>query len=220
MKKHLLSLLLVCSMLVCLTGCGKDFDASGYVQGYMDTCLKGDGTNYAKLCGVSEEETTEVYEKGIDEVVNGWLTGVSLSDESKNKVENAVKTLFQATSYTVGKAEKQKDGSYTVDVTIQPLEINLDATAMQDLQTRTMSQYMEAHPEDETLSDTEAFGTLLATEFAAYLTKISENPTYGEEVKKTVTVSVKDKQYMLSEEDQYTLITSSVSTGTNSTENK
>ncbi len=218
MKKHLLSLLLICSMLVFLTGCGKDFDASGYVQGYMDTCLKGDGTNYAELCGVSEEETTEVYEEGIDEVVDGWLTGVSLSDESKSEVESAVKALFKKTSYSVGKAEKQDDGSYSVPVTIQPLEIKLDTAAMQDLQTETMSQYMEAHPEDESLSDTEALGNLLATEFAAYLTNISENPTYAEEVTKNVTVSIQDKQYMLSEEDQYTLITSSVATGTESTE--
>ena len=129
-----------------------------------------------------------------------------------------VKALFKKTSYSVGKAEKQDDGSYSVPVTIQPLEIKLDTAAMQDLQTETMSQYMEAHPEDESLSDTEALGNLLATEFAAYLTNISENPTYAEEVTKNVTVSIQDKQYMLSEEDQYTLITSSVATGTESTE--
>ena len=45
-------------LVVMLTGCGRNFDSSGYVTSIMDTLYKGNYTSYMDFTGVSRSDVS------------------------------------------------------------------------------------------------------------------------------------------------------------------
>jgi acyl-CoA-binding protein len=73
--------LLTVIMVVTAACGGQEFDASGYVQAFMDMMTKGEVENYMEITGQSEEEAKKDYTAMTDammEALNGggfWIQG-------------------------------------------------------------------------------------------------------------------------------------------------
>ena len=199
MKKSLAAIVCMFMVVVSVAGC-KSFDATGYVKGYLDTIMKGECAEYAKICEVEESEAEKVYQEQIDVTVQGWTTGFDLSDELKGKYEQLVKDLLKKTKYEV--KEAKKDGkNFTVDVEIEPLKLNLTEDEITQLGTELATQYQETH---ETIDQAE-FMTFLAEEYYNFISEKAANCEYGEKTTVTVAVQLVDNKYTLSTTDQQTL---------------
>lgn len=211
MKKQWMLFPLIALLCVYMIGCGKDFDAAGYVQGYMDTCLKGSGKQFAKLCAVDTSQTEALYRSGIEDVMHSWLSGVTLNAEAEDMVTDALQDLFMATRYNVTNTKKEKDGSFTVTVTIEPLIFPIDKGIMKEIETSATTQYTDDNPEDEEI-DQEKYGLIVAKKFSSYVQKQLEKKAYGDTITLTTTLSIENKQYKLSDEEQGNLISNTLIT--------
>ena len=81
MKKSI-SLAAICMLVISmLAGCGTKFDASKYVQAQLDNSFKNDSSLIVEQKIASAEEASDVYEQGVDTVVDNFFIGVSVSDE-------------------------------------------------------------------------------------------------------------------------------------------
>ena len=88
MKKRLFALLCMITVVASMvTGCVTSFDATGYVKGYLDSTMKADFDEYAKLCDSEVSEVEKVYNKGIDNNVTSMLTGITVNDETKESIQ-------------------------------------------------------------------------------------------------------------------------------------
>lgn len=82
MKRRVLALICTVIMVIGMVGCQKSFDASGYVKGYLDATMKGEFEEYADLCQVETSEVEELYNEGIDAILTGWTTGLTIDRKS------------------------------------------------------------------------------------------------------------------------------------------
>lgn len=117
--KNTLFVTVLALMMVLTTACGSSFDASGYVNSFMDMISKGEVTEYAKLTGQTEEEAGQEYQellKAMKEAIN--QEGVS--EETIDRLVNVYVELLKRSKYTVHEAEKTDDG-YNVTVDIEPI---------------------------------------------------------------------------------------------------
>ncbi len=206
MKKRLLSLFTALAMVVCMTACGSSFDASGYVEGYLDANFKGEFDAYAKICEKDASEVEEVYNQTLDESVNAYLSGITISDDSMTQLKEAFVALYKQAKYSVGEAKKDGD-KYTVSVKVEPLYLGMTEEATTELTEKAAAKYAEEYP-DDTSYDTDKLYEILAQLLIEFINDKAENPTYGEA--STVDVVVypnSDKQYTISTEDQTALAT-------------
>ena len=124
--KHVkkIALALVCVMLVgILGGCGAKFDAAAYLKATLDNSYKNDSSGLVKLKLGTAEEAAKIYEEGIDTEMDAFLQGFDVSEELEQEFRSTFKDMFSKVKYTVGAAEKQKDGSYNVKVTYEKMVI-------------------------------------------------------------------------------------------------
>lgn len=217
-------LLLSVVMLFSGTACGKepDFDASGYVKGYLDTCTKGDGATYASLCGVDTSETDALYESGIEDLTNAYLSGVTVSEESSQKVKDSLKNLIGQAKYTVSEAQKNEDGTYSVSVESDPLLITLSEKRMKKIGKKSFDIYYEKyetigekatnHDNNKDGIDYDKYYEIFAKQFVKYVNNMAKHPTYGAHTSITVTISAMDGKYAMSDEDQTNLFLSILET--------
>ncbi|MCM1325426.1 MAG: hypothetical protein NC094_02250 [Bacteroidales bacterium] len=124
--KHVkkIALALVCVMLMgVLGGCGSKFDAAEYLKATLDNSYKNDSSGLVKLKLGTAEEASDIYEEGIDTEVNAFLEGLTVSDTLEEEFREVFKDMFSKVKYTVGKAEKQSNGSFVVTVTYEKMII-------------------------------------------------------------------------------------------------
>lgn len=206
MKKRLLTLFTAMAMVVCMTACGSSFDASGYVKGYLDANFKGEFDAYAKLCDKETSEVEDTYNETLDEVLNGYLTGITLSEDTTAQLKEAFISVFKQTKYSVDEAKKDGD-KYTVSVTVEPLYLGMTTESMTKLSEEAAKKYAEENP-DAASYDTDKLYAILGELLVDFLNEKAENPIYGES--STIDVIVypnEDKQYTISTEDQTALAT-------------
>lgn len=106
-------------MMVLTAACGSSFDASGYVNSFMDMISKGEVTEYAKLTGQTEAEAGEEYQ-GLLKAMKEALNQDGVTEETKDRLVNVYVELLKRSKYTVHEAEKTDDG-YNVTVDIEPI---------------------------------------------------------------------------------------------------
>lgn len=106
-------------MMVLTAACGSSFDASGYVNSFMDMISKGEVTEYAKLTGQTEAEAGEEYQELL-KAMKEALNQDGVTEETKDRLVNVYVELLKRSKYTVHEAEKTDDG-YNVTVDIEPI---------------------------------------------------------------------------------------------------
>lgn len=188
MKKMLAVMLAVVAVLS-LAGCGK-FDASAYVKALMDNSFKNDSTEFVKQKIGTKEEADKLYEEGLDKEITAMTASVDLSDELEQKYRQAFADMFKAAKYTVGEATENKDGSYTVVLKYQKMNVLQPAItgAMEAIANESSGISLE--------SNEEIYGLILE-----HLQKAIENVTYEDEQEAEIKVEKKDNVYTVSAED-------------------
>lgn len=126
-KMKVLLLMLVSVMLLSACGLGKkeitEDAAKKYVDAYFKASLRGDVEDYVKLTGESKEAVQKQYEDSLQRIEDqmGGITGTD-ADFAENYTQ-ACKKMLASTKYEVGKAAKDEEGNYTVEVKAYPSDV-------------------------------------------------------------------------------------------------
>lgn len=203
-------------MVICLSGCSAlslltqgDFDASGYVQGIMDSTYKAQFDKYIELTDDTQEKAQAAYDKVMDTKAEAFAayTSVTLTDEAKAKFVEYSKQIYGNAKYEVSDATKKDDG-FTVDVVISPITILQNITTEGEaFVTEFNARNSDAEFADFTQEEFEA-------EYRNGIMKIFENNIsniqYGEDVTVTVSVTLQDDKIYTMDADEFTKIDSVV----------
>lgn len=122
MKKvrNTLIVTLVALMMAVTTACGSSFDASSYVNSFMDMLTKGEVSQYAQLTKQSEEDAGKDYQEILDAMKDAF-SQEGVSDETKQKVVDVYVEVLKKAKYTVHDAQSTGEGGYDVTVDIEPI---------------------------------------------------------------------------------------------------
>lgn len=158
---------------VSLAGCGQlagilagGFDASGYVQGILDSTYKGIYDKYMETTDATEEEAQAGYEGGLEVEANylaqylgfgDYFASEEMDPTLKQEMVDYYRDLYSNAKYEVGEAVKT-DSGYNVEVSIEPINILNDAmddlnAYLDDFSTRTENGEFDA------LSDADYYKT-------------------------------------------------------------
>ncbi len=131
----------IAAMLVCilsagmLGGCGSSFDASAYLKAVLDNSYKDDSAGFVEMKVGTAEQSETLYQEGLQETVDAYLVGISVTDEQREAFEETFADILAGAKYTVGEAEKQDDGSYVVTVTYEQMNIYVPSMALYEEKT-------------------------------------------------------------------------------------
>lgn len=201
MKK--IAAMLVCVMTVgLLGGCGNSFDASAYLKAVLDNSYKNDSTGFVELEVGTAEESAEVYQEGLDTLVDAYLYGVNVTDEQEAAFEEVFADILAGAKYTVGEAEKQDDGSYIVTVTCEQMNIyGPSADIFEAAQTELMTEWTEAAAAGEEMPSNEEITSQCIDLLKDSLVDAYANATYNEATTATVKIEIVDDMWTPDEED-------------------
>lgn len=108
-----------------VTGCGKDFDASGYVQALLDLTFQGEisgALEYSK--DATEASLMQQYQESIDQFVAANITNeIEMSETKTTQFAELVSKIFTTMRYSVKEAKKTGKNEYEVPVEIQPSDV-------------------------------------------------------------------------------------------------
>lgn len=204
MKKRLFALLCMITVVASMvTGCVTSFDAAGYVKGYLDSTMKADFDEYAKLCDSNVSEVEKVYNEGIDKNVSSMLTGITVNAETKESIRQALVAVFKNAKYSVGKASKTDNG-FEVPVEITPLHLGLTTEKCTEIAKDTLKKFQKKNPE---ATDTTQYYIMYGDALASYLNDLAKKPVYGEKTTVTAKVVKSGKKYILDTTSQNELTT-------------
>lgn len=190
-KKKIATLLLVFVMaLGMFTGCGTSFDASKYLQAQLDNSYKNDSSLIVEQKIDTKENAQKVYDQVLDSQVDGFFTGVSVSDDVKSRYRDIFKDMLAKADYKVGEAQKQSDGSFNVSVDYKKMKIF--APVMEDVQ--KAAEDMDA----TSATFIDDFFNAMADSLEKQL---KDGVEYGDSENMTIRIEIKNKVYTMNETD-------------------
>ena len=125
-KKNILKIWVVCAAVILGTaGCGKDFDAAGYVQALLDLTFQGEISGAAGFMEDASEETLmRAYQDSIDRFVAANITsGMDIGELKTSRFAELTSKIFLTMRYGVGEAKKTGKREYEVEVDIWPADV-------------------------------------------------------------------------------------------------
>ncbi|MBO4234816.1 MAG: hypothetical protein J5928_00020 [Firmicutes bacterium] len=137
MKKAIVILLSIC-MFLGLASCGGNSGdrIQSLVQGNMDAIYLGNASDeYIDIIGSTAETQRQNYIEGLNTEAEFfcYYFGIidssydesydDIKDETKDKIVAMYKQVYDKSKYSTKESVKQSDGSYTVQVTIEPIDI-------------------------------------------------------------------------------------------------
>lgn len=133
MKKSItkiLFLLIGVLMIGTVGGCTSDKSVKIYLQALLDASYKNDSKAFVEINLGTAEEAQTLYEQGIDTGLEVFCSRLGVSDEYKEEFRQIYMDMLGKVRYTVEDAEKQSDGSYTVTVTYEKMNVFKPALAL------------------------------------------------------------------------------------------
>lgn len=108
-----------------LSGCGKEFDASGYVRGMLDIIFQNDKTlAFSMVEDPAAESLDTLHEESIWEFVDGNITNeIQMDANMERQFYDLCERMFATMRYQVGDAKAVGQGQYEVPVEIAPSDI-------------------------------------------------------------------------------------------------
>lgn len=208
-KKHSILFLLTAMIMCFVTGCGADFDASGYITACLDANAHGEFAAYAEITQSSEDEVAQMYNNMLDQEI-AYLDAYNISDEKKESFRQLFVKLYKNFKYEVGEAVKNDDGSFSVPVTTYKLMVFKDImTEGETYMTDYVQQEIDA---GRTLSEEDIYG--IAVDFMYdSISKNLETLEYDDPITTNVTVgptSSDSKVYSISQTELQSLLESMV----------
>ena len=198
-KKRMATLLLVMVMAVGMfSGCGAKFDASKYLQAQLDNSYKNDSSLIIEQKIDTKENAEKVYEQVLDNQVDGFFTGVDVSDEVKSRYRDIFADMLAKADYTLKEAEKQSDGSYKVSVDSKKMKIF--EPVMEEV-----TKEAESLSTDDLNTYMNDFFDLMADSLEK---ELKDGVEYGDAENLTVRIEIVNKVYTMNESDVNALTTS------------
>ncbi len=113
------------AVMICLSGCGKDFDAAGYVQAILDLTFQGDISRASEFMEeASGESLMRAYQDSIDRFVAANITsGMEIGELKTTRFADLVSQMFMTMRYSVGDADQTGRKEYEVSVDIWPADV-------------------------------------------------------------------------------------------------
>ena len=125
-----LAAMLMLSLAACGGG-GNEKDVATYIQGRMEAYYLGQANEeYMNLMEYSEEDIHEQYNMNVQAEAERMLGFMDVKTDNKNvmdgvraEAESLVKDIYAKCKFTVGDTNKLKNGSFTTEVTVEPIEL-------------------------------------------------------------------------------------------------
>lgn len=142
---------LICVVSCCLlSACGSKLDAQAYLQAMLDLSYKNDATAYVNMDLGTAEEAQALFERGIDSEMSFFKEKLNMTEEIESDFRSLFQEIYGKAKYTVGKAEKQEDGSYIVEITYERMKIFEPALALYNKNIESLPAEWEAMEETPT----------------------------------------------------------------------
>lgn len=205
-KKHLIIVMLTALMLLSLTGCSLLGNSkktyANYVTSLLDTNYKADFTDYMKITNATQEEAQTVYDDGIDYLADALMAAYGVKDtegsDIKAQFQTLAKDIYSHASYEVSDVTNT-DGTYTVTVTIYPIDILVSTYDDVAAYIENMNQRVAAGDYDD--YELDAYENEYAQGIIDILTDALPNVGNGEGVSVTVTIQDNGEYYYISDDD-------------------
>ena len=146
-KKNILKIWAVCAAVILgAAGCGKDFDAAGYVQALLDLTFQGEISGAAGFMEDASEETLmRAYQDSIDRFVAANITsGMDIGELKTSRFAELTSKIFLTMRYGVGEAKKTGKREYEVEVDIWPADVFVNFQDMLTEDSLKMAEKIEA----------------------------------------------------------------------------
>lgn len=146
-KKNILKIWAVCvAVILGAAGCGKDFDAAGYVQALLDLTFQGEISGAAGFMEDASEETLmRAYQDSIDRFVAANITsGMDIGELKTSRFAELTSKIFLTMRYGVGEARKTGKREYEVEVDIWPADVFVNFQDMLTEDSLKMAEKIEA----------------------------------------------------------------------------
>lgn len=213
-SKGIAALVLAAGLALGLTACGggggaeiSAFDAKTYVDGLLRETYLGEFTpEYMELVGIDLDTAEHSYEHGISNEVSYFINLYEIEypdDELYAELTEMYKEIYSHTKFEVTDAVEMDDGSFSVQVTVEPIDIVQLADTDWD---KTIAPFYEKYPMSTQYAMTSSEYQEMDREYARlvlglYKDKLEE---IGNMTARTVLVSVKkgsDGLYGIDEND-------------------
>ena len=127
-------------------GCGKDFDAAGYVQALLDLTFQGEISGASGFMEDASEETLmRAYQDSIDRFVAANITsGMDIGELKTSRFAELTSKIFLTMRYGVGEAKKTGKREYEVEVDIWPADVFVNFQDMLTEDSLKMAEKIEA----------------------------------------------------------------------------
>ena len=137
--KKAIALIIILALAMSLASCGgapKD-DMHTLVQGNLDAVYKGKASEeYLQIVDSTPEEAKRLYLDGLDTEAEFfcYYFGIvdhnydetyedTVTDETKSRIIDMYKQIYEKSKYDIKESVKQNDGNYTVQAIIYPIDI-------------------------------------------------------------------------------------------------
>lgn len=211
LRRKLTALLLALVLTLALTACGQEepqanFDAKVYVEGLLRGTYMGEfSQEYLDLVGLTEAEGQNVYERSIylEAQVFAYLYNIEYPEDLYEEIMDLYREVYSYAKFEVVSAVREEDGSYSVQVDIEPIDI------VQRVEKR-LDKVLAAF---STKYSTEALNTMTDEDYRAYDAEWARLiidaykkalPETGNLEKRSVTVKLEkdeDGYYSISDEE-------------------
>lgn len=106
-----------------MAGCGKKFDAQGYVKACLDALYLREYDAYAQMLEITAEEAEEKLTSDMRKTIRESFNGDTItSEEDKEAYADAVIDVYALAKYEVAESQEEDDG-YLVTLKIWPSDV-------------------------------------------------------------------------------------------------
>ena len=209
--KRFAALALALGLTLTLGACKKSglstFDAKAYVEGLLKETYLGEfDEGYMTLVGITEEEAQATYENSLDVGSNNFYYFYDIeypAEEFHEKMMDLYKRIYAHAKFEVVSAAEQDDGSFSVKLSIEPINIVQLAEAKFE---EAMQPFYDKYPMEVQQAMSDAEYEAMDQEYAQMILDLYESvmPEIGNEEAQSLSVQIEkgeDGYYSLTDDD-------------------
>ncbi|MBO5034005.1 MAG: hypothetical protein J6C43_00150 [Oscillospiraceae bacterium] len=211
LRRKLTALLLALALALGLCACRQEepqasFDAKVYVEGLLQCAYQGEPSQeYLDLVGITEEQGQSVYENSLylEAQVFAFLYNIEYPNDLYEEIMDLYREIFSHAKFQVVSAVLEEDGSYSVQVDIEPIDIVQKAAGkLEEAKKPFFEKYPSASLNTMTTKDYQAYDAEWARLIIDTYKEIL--PDTGNLEKRSVTVKLEKNEegyYTISDEE-------------------
>ena len=195
--KRFAALALALGLTLTLGACKKSglstFDAKAYVEGLLKETYLGEfDEGYMTLVGITEEEAQATYENSLDVESNNFYYFYDIeypAEEFHEKMMDLYKRIYAHAKFEVVSAAAQDDGSFSVKLSIEPINIVQLAEAKFE---EAMQPFYDKYPMEVQQAMSDAEYEAMDQEYAQMILDLYESvmPEIGNEEAQSLVVQI------------------------------